>query len=502
MSPVAHLALLSWPLVTALLFARLRMRAALVWTILGGVLFLPDQVGYNLPAVPTIDKSLLPALLALLFCAAAVKKPGWMGDDASRVPRTWLPVSPLGRLLVVLLLTSPFLTGLTNTDYLPDADRPGLGIVDIGNMLYSQLELLLVVVLGRRFLSDDEGTRALMIALAIGMLMYVPLIFYEVRMSPQLNNQIYGFVNMPWHMMTRDDGWRPLVFLKLGLMCAIFVAVGLIAATAIARHLDDKRRTLWMVGAFALLVTLFFMRSFGALVLGVGLVMAVLFLGKRLQLWLAAGICSFVLVYPIMQALDIFPDETTLAAVEVVDYSRSRSLWFRLHNEDLMIEKLNERPLFGWGIWGRSRVYEDGYTTNITDSTFIIAFSQNGWWGFLGQYGLLTLPAIMIWRYRRRYQPDFVITGLALVQCAFLLDSLSNNYPNPMLWLVAGALLGHAERAREAARDRRPAADRGSLRGAGTAASSGSATGPHAVPAAPSSGTAVPAERGRTVRSW
>lgn len=455
-SELTHVALLSYPVVVAVLFARFSTRVALAWTILGGVLFLPTEPVYDLPAVPAIGKDLLPALLALAFCAAAAKGRKGLRDDPSRVARTWLPMSPVARLLFVMMLASPVFTGLTNRDPIAVGSRAGLGFMDIGNMLYAQMEILLVIVLGRRFLSDDDGKRVLLTVIATGGLIYLLPVLFEARMSPQLNVHFYGYTNIDWFKMSRGEGWRPIVFMERGLQCAIFMSAALVAVAAVARHFARGKKQQWQAGSVGMIIGLVAMRSLGAQVLGFTLGALVMFAGRRLQITVAMVISVLLLVYPASQATGVFPDRTLVSLFQAVNEVRGGSLGFRFLHEDAMIERLDQRPLFGWGGWGRERVYDErGRDVTIVDSHFILTFAKTGWFGFLAQYGLLTVFTIVIWLQRRRHPPNYIVTGLALVQCVLIIDLLLNDTIMPIHWLIAGVLIGHVERLREGRPERR-----------------------------------------------
>ena len=47
--------------------------------------------------------------------------------------------------------------------------------------------------MGRAYFGDVKGLRELATVLFIGGLIYIPLYLYEIRLSPQLHNTIYGF---------------------------------------------------------------------------------------------------------------------------------------------------------------------------------------------------------------------------------------------------------------------------------------------------------------------
>ena len=57
-----------------------------------------------------------------------------------------------------------------------------------------------------------------------------------------------------------------------------------------------------------------------------------------------------------------------------------------------MLERASERILFGWGRFGRSRVYNEyGSDISVTDGRWIITLGQFGVVGFMGEFGLLAL---------------------------------------------------------------------------------------------------------------
>src|SRR5216683_6465628 len=72
MSPywVANVALLGWPLIAIILFARLSLVQATIWTILGGFLLLPANAVIKFDMIPQLDKSSVPNLCALAGCIA------------------------------------------------------------------------------------------------------------------------------------------------------------------------------------------------------------------------------------------------------------------------------------------------------------------------------------------------------------------------------------------------------------------------------------------------
>lgn len=101
----AYFMLLIWPGIAFLLFRRLPVERALIWSILGAYLILPPRTNFDFPLVPPLDKTSIANLCALLFCTLMLGK---------RVPL--MPESPLARMLMCLLVISPVASALTNPD--------------------------------------------------------------------------------------------------------------------------------------------------------------------------------------------------------------------------------------------------------------------------------------------------------------------------------------------------------------------------------------------------
>ena len=81
-----------------------------------------------------------------------------------------------------------------------------------------------------------------------------------------------------------------------------------------------------------------------------------------------------------------------MSLVSLVSDDRARSLEFRFINEDRLLGRASERPLAGWGRFGRNRVYDEegGYDVSVTDGRWIIVLGQFGILGFIAEFGLLT----------------------------------------------------------------------------------------------------------------
>ena len=91
--------------------------------------------------------------------------------------------------------------------------------------------------------------------------------------------------------------------------------------------------------------------------------------------------------------------------------------------------------------------------TNIADGAWIIQIGTFGWLGYVAEFGLLCLPLWLLGRealVQGSAAFSAPVAGLALIFAFNMLDLLPNVTLVPVSWLIAGALLGHAEALRAA----------------------------------------------------
>ena len=453
---VALSALLVWPLVVAILFNRLRLPLALAWSVVAGYLLLPLQPDINLPLLPKLDKNLIPSLAALVMAILVLRRQSLPSRLRNRqetpqdvVLTGWLPRNNIVRLLLLAMIAGAFMTTVTNGDSLIYGPRylPGLSFYDAFSAVLTSLAWLLPFFLARKFLADPESHRILLMVLCLAGLFYTLPALYEVRMSPQLSRMIYGFFPGSWVQYLRSEGFRPLVFLAHGLRLGIFFSVAILAGLAYFRATRDSKRWLYLAAAFWILATLTVSKTLGALLITLGLIPVVLAFGVRLQLLAAATLAVIVISFPILRGAGLVPVEALTSFAETISPARARSLSFRFENEDILLEKANQRPAFGWGGWGRARVYDKdtGRDLSITDGRWVITIGRSGWAGYLGEFGLLTIPIIAMALRRRKYEISLATSGLAVVLAANLFDLIPNSPLTPVTWLMAGALVGRLE---------------------------------------------------------
>ncbi|MFD0858020.1 hypothetical protein [Roseovarius aquimarinus] len=453
---LAYLMLLIWPPVCALLCRRLPPERAIIWCILGGYLVLPPATGFDLPLVPEMNKISIPNICAFALAVFYLRR------RVSLWPDGW----PM-RALVLLFVLGAVPTVLTNGDGIvfsllgntapilfPTATLPGLGLRDLLSVVVGQLITLAPFFLGRSLLASERGLRELLLALAIGALVYSLPALVEIRLSPQINTWVYGFFQHDFEQMMRQGGFRPIVFLPHALWLAFFVMSAALAAIALSRGAADGQRLKFLFAAAYLLVVLVLCKSVASLLYAVALAPIMLLASSRLMVRLALVLALVAMIYPMLRNNGWIPTDAILAKAKSYSPERAQSLGFRFNNEEQLLDRADEKPLFGWGGWGRNLVRDaqTGEILTIPDGEWIIVFGTFGWVGYIAQMGLIGGPLFLLWwgMGRARAGPEprgmpFVVGPMALLLAITMIDMLLNAILTPYTWLMAGAILGVCE---------------------------------------------------------
>lgn len=445
---ISMLVVLASPLVVFWLFANRSPAMAVTASILGAYLLLPRNYSIELPAVPSLNKDSIPALAAALAAMMLIQGPRLQALAPSMVlPGLW-PRSRVIRILFIIMLVGAAATVLTNGDILrygPQA-LPALRPYDAASALGYTFFALLPFLLARKYLAHPEAQRTLLVGLVVAGLLYSLPALYEVRMSPQLSRNIYGYFPHDWVQHIRGGGFRPVVFLSHGLWLAIFFCASFLAAMALWRSSSGKNRMRWLAASAWLFMTLILSKGIGALGIGLLLGAMILFLPIRLQVIGAAVLAAALLTYPMLRGAGLVPTDAALTLAEAVDPDRAASLRYRFDNEDILLDKANQRPAFGWGGWGRNRVFnDDGIDISVTDGYWVLAIGTRGWIGYLSEFGLLLVPMIFLGLRWKTLALTPATAGLSLALTANMIDLIPNATLTPVTWLLAGALAGRLE---------------------------------------------------------
>ncbi len=436
MTPQAQLAMLAWIPLLLYLFIRFPVQKAVVIGFIGAWLFLPQRAAFSFIGFPDYNRiSAASYGILLATCIFDVGrfhsfKLGWLD----------LPM--------LIWCVCPLASSLSN----------GLGLYDgISSTLSQTVQWGFPYFLGRIYFNNLKGLRLLAMGIFLGGMVYVPLCLYEIRMSPQLHVMVYGYFPHSFAQTMRYGGFRPQVFMSHGLavgvwmMAASVVGVWLWQAGVIKQVWGISMR--WLIPL--LLITFILCKSTGAwLLCGFGLI--ILFAARRLPtvlpLLLLIGGIFFYQYYVATGQLTVQQQEQIVSVMtQITNEDRASSLEFRLDNEQILGEKARQRIIFGWGGWGRNRVYEENWAgelvdVSITDSLWIIEFGTKGLVGLFSINVAMLLPVVI---FCRRYPAHYWFNpkvapavAVAIVVTLYMFDNLVNAHFNPVFPLASGGIAG------------------------------------------------------------
>jgi hypothetical protein len=416
------------------LFNKLSLNKAIIWSMLGGYMLLPSGLELDAAVLPPLDKMSITALGVLALC--------WV--HGSRAPRPHPSYVLL--LFAVILVVCPILTSFTNSYELQTARGSIPGFYPLTGLKFAGRHLLLLVpmYIGFRYLSTDDARAALLTAIPTAMLFYsIPMLF-EIRMSPQLHRWIYGyFPHASFAQQMRDGGFRPVVFFSHGLALALFTAIALLAALILLRSRTRIFGFSSGLAATYLSGLLVLCKSLGPVLYAIILAPVILLTKPRFWVKIGCAASLFVCAYPVLRSAGLSPTALVTSLARSVSADRSESFQTRLQNEDQLLAKAKEKPLLGWGEWGRNRIYDKwtGQDISRTDGAWILQFGTFGWVGYLGLFGLLATAEFLALKCTGKQitQTNVHRGGLALLLAVYIVDSIPNATDLSLIFLMAGA---------------------------------------------------------------
>lgn len=434
---VAQLALLVWLPLSLWVGSVLSAQRAAAVILIGAAMFLPERVGYDLPLIPTLDKHCIGSLSALAACAANHSRTAFTRRSSSAVG--WL---------IVLTSVSLACTTATNPDTITYGRTvlPGLRTYDtVSAILGTLFHIVLPYYLGQTLFRTPDDLRILLRGLVIGGLVYVPFVLFEARMSPLLHVWIYGFFQHDFLQSMRSGGFRAFVFMSHGLTVALFMSQALTTAVGLGRAgallLPLSTRTVTIILAIAVISC----KSMGALVFAGVTVLLTWFTKAKMQLRVASWLAILVIAYPLARFYDWIPTDDIIAKVMEISEDRAGSLRFRFDQEGALLERALLRPYFGWGSWGRNRIYDGaGRDLSTPDGEWILALGSGGVVWFAIWFGLLLIPVFLAKKAVKKaklVQEDAQILATAAILLAFTgVDLIPNSMSHPLPLVLSGAL--------------------------------------------------------------
>ncbi|MBU2983354.1 hypothetical protein KO498_16225 [Lentibacter algarum] len=440
---LAFLTLASWPLISLVMFRKLPVGRAVIWSLLVSYLFLPPPpTVFDFPAMPPLDKESIPALVAFLICLFMYNK-----------QLILLPKSNVVKVLMVVFVLTPLATVLTNDEpiFFGQVGLPGLRLVEGVALMVQQAMVLMPFILAYSFLKSEADQRDILFAFVVLGAIYSVLMVLEVRLSPQLNLWVYGYYQHYFDQLIRFGGFRPIVFLYHGLWVALFAVMMLAAAAALFRHSQARAKVIYAVFTGYFTFILIICKSVASLGYAAVMVPFILFAGRIWQFRLAAVLGILAVAYPILKGLEYIPEQYMLEQATAIDPDRAGSLQFRFDNERVLLDRALLKPVFGWGSWGRNHILDPvtGRILTVTDGRWIITIGVYGWVGYLAEFVLFSWPLFVLFSRSfvlgREQHVSPYLGALALILGFNLFDLLPNATITSLTWLLSGALLAYTE---------------------------------------------------------
>ncbi len=416
---LAQIVLIGWIPVCAMFFCVMRPLRAVTVAYLGGWLLLPM---INIPVLGFWDIDKVLATNAGVLCGMVLFCRGWIRGYRPHV----------ADVLLLLYCASGFASSLSN----------GLGAYDGAS--HSSLLFMTYAapyfagrVLIRTRADLYEVVRTIVGAAAI----YALPAIWEWRMSPQFHKTLYGGFQHSWAQHFRWGFWRPIVFFPHALGLGTFFAWTSLLGIWI--QLNGKgRRTLGIPPGVIVvlpLIGLLTSMSLGPWVLfliGLGLLLCWRWLNFKWVVLVPAVLSLFWMVGRYTSLVD---GKRLVSQVALLSQARAASLGYRVDAETLLIARAKQRPLLGWGGWGRNRIRDDrGRDIVATDSTWILVLGTTGLFGTASFFLWWCWPILMSVGVRGPTLRDPVLMGVLMVLGVQAISFLFNGFLSPILTVVCG----------------------------------------------------------------
>jgi len=438
----AYFMLLAWPFISINLYRKKSIQLATLITIIGGFMVLAVSTSVDFPLIPPLGKHSMPVVSAIIGCWFVKKQ---------RIK--YFSNEGIVQVLVLLLLVGTFITIELNSDRIFTGEKilPGLILHDaISSVIRAFIQITPFFIGKQFFRTYNDQLLMFRFLVGAGLIYSIPMLF-EIRMSPQLHTWIYGYFPHSFAQTSRDGGFRPVVFMGHGLLVAFFTVCTLTASLVLA-ELGGKIRNFPATRiSYFLLFVLVLCKSKATLLYGIFIFIMVKKISYKNQMRAATLIAIIALTYPSMSIMKVFPHERVLEiASSLAGERRTESLAFRFENEQILLEHAKERIYFGWGGWGRNRVYEEesGKDKTVADGKWIGLLGVSGFAGFISVFGIMVVVIIRAKKsqnYLKSKNELILLSAHALLVSIIMIDQIPNASLAPWIWLIVGVLLGRAE---------------------------------------------------------
>ncbi len=436
MSIQSQLIMIAWLPAVFYLFNRFKTQEAVIISFIVAWLFLPQRAGFSFPGFPDYER--MSATVYSILLATIIY-------DIQRFKNfnfNWIDLPML------VWCICPMFSSLSN----------GLGVYDgISETLFQTVAYGGPYFLGRIYLNNLDNLRKLATGIFISGLIYAPLCLYEIRFSPQLHRIVYGYHgNSQFGQTIRYGGFRPTVFMRHGLSVGMWMMAATLIGiwfwkTGVIKEIYGIHIR-WLVGIlFITFVAIKSTGAYGLLLIGV----VFLFIAWQFRTSIAFLLLICAMIFYLQQNVSANSNiteqiVTTLSTVFPED--RIQSLEYRFSNEEILTQRAKEKIVFGWGGWGRNRVFEHdtkGYYVDVstTDSLWILAFGRNGIVGLISVFSSIFIPAISfaLLCFPAKTWSNYKVApaaAIAIIIVLYAFDCLLNNQFNPVFILATGGIAG------------------------------------------------------------
>jgi len=438
----AYLALVAWPLVAVYLYQHKSIQVATLWTIIGAYMLLPVKTIIELPGLPDIGKHSINTVAALLGCMLIKKQ-----------YISFFKGLGIIKCFIILFVVVPFISASLNEDVVLTGMTAikGLSYYDGLSAVAEEFLLIAPFFIGRQLFRTYDDQLLMFKILVIAGLFYSLPILFEIRMSPQLHAWIYGyFPHSDFAQQMRQGGFRAVVFMGHGLLVAFFVAVVLISALVLWENRIKIRNLSPAMVSYYTLIVLILQKSVGSIAYGVSALLLIKGAKPKIQHQIAIVIAMVAFFYPILSIMDVFPHQALVNYVNSYSPKRADSLEFRFDNEKRLLNRAQERLWFGWGGWGRNRVYNiySGKDESTTDGWWIIEVGTKGLLGYSAEFGLILFTVFRAYsasKFLNSKDEQRLLAAHALLLGFIMTDQIPNSSLMPWLYLLVGILCGRSE---------------------------------------------------------
>ena len=435
----AYLVFFSWPIFVLWSLIRYPVKKAIFISIVLSTLLLPSAFEANVPFLPPLDKDNIAGLSIALFLLLLRKK--------FRIFQPGLSTKLFIGYFIVIGITVQLnpMPIIISSKYLP-----GLTYHDTFSLIIRLIIITMPFYFGRYFSTSLRDTELFFKIMVVMALVYTLPMLFELKMSPQLHYIAYGYQPSQFVQEMRENGYRPMVFEGHGLGLAFWMSTCVLAGAALLKNKIRATILSPLASVCYLFVILIFCKTWSAIFYAMLGMIFILKLRPVTQVKWSLILAMLVILYPVAKVNGISPEKEIISVISQYNPERAQSLEFRFQNENELLVHALERPYFGWGSWGRNRIYSDwdGRDLSVVDGKWITELGLYGGIGFIFCYAILLTPlyyARKTFKYIKEPKDQVFFAALAVILAICIIDSIPNTGMGSTHLFLAGILLGQAE---------------------------------------------------------